>query len=61
MSSLVQSCATNLVAVNLSGCVNITDKLAELHGGSLESLIIDGCRYVTDATFSRNFKLLLVA
>ncbi|WMV28289.1 hypothetical protein MTR67_021674 [Solanum verrucosum] len=58
--TIVVSCETNLVAVNLSGCVNITDKLAELHGGSLESLIIDGCRHVTDATFSSNFKLLLV-
>ncbi|KAG5599454.1 hypothetical protein H5410_030824 [Solanum commersonii] len=44
----------NLVAVNLSGCVNITDisvsTIVKLNGGSLKSLLVDGCRHVTDET-----------
>uniref|UniRef100_M1DI56 F-box family protein n=1 Tax=Solanum tuberosum TaxID=4113 RepID=M1DI56_SOLTU len=51
---LVQNCAANLVAVNLSRCVNITDisvsTIVKLNGGSLKSLLVDGCRHVTDAT-----------
>lgn len=52
--ALVQICTTNnLVAVNLRGCVNITDKsvlaIVGLNGGSLKFLIVDGCKHVTDA------------
>ncbi|KAL4339725.1 hypothetical protein GQ457_08G004160 [Hibiscus cannabinus] len=50
---LVESCESGLVKVNLSGCVNLSDKvvciLADLHGGTLEMLNLDGCK-ITDAS-----------
>lgn len=51
---LVESSDAGLVKVNLSGCVNLTDKaistIAKLHGGTLELLNLDGCRNITDAS-----------
>ena len=44
---------------HISFYYTVTDKLVELHGDFLESLIVNGCIHVTDATFSRNFKLLM--
>lgn len=44
---------------HISFYYTVTDKSVELHRESLESLMVDGCIHVTDATFSRNFKLLL--
>ncbi|CAN4115710.1 unnamed protein product [Withania somnifera] len=38
---LVKSCEAGLVNVNLSGCINVTDR---------SFLNVDSCRYVTDAT-----------
>ncbi|KAJ8551153.1 hypothetical protein K7X08_000523 [Anisodus acutangulus] len=62
---LVQNCEVGSVKVNLSGCVNVTDRsvsaITESHGESLEFLNVDGCRYVTDATLlaiSNNCRLL---
>ncbi|KAE8678687.1 EIN3-binding F-box protein 2 [Hibiscus syriacus] len=44
---LVESCEAGLVKVNLSGCVNLDDKvacvMADLHGWTLEMLNLDGC------------------
>ncbi|KAL3500886.1 hypothetical protein ACH5RR_039979 [Cinchona calisaya] len=51
---LVESAEAGLVKVNLSGCVNLTDKvasaIAKLHGGTLEELNLDGCKCITDVT-----------
>lgn len=48
---LLKSCK-GLVKVNLSGCLNLTDKsvlaLAKHHGGTLQLLNLDGCRKITD-------------
>ncbi|GMJ11106.1 EIN3-binding F box protein 1 [Hibiscus trionum] len=45
---LLESCEAGLVKVNLSGCVNLSDKvvciMADLHGSTLELLNLDGCR-----------------
>ncbi|KAB2629315.1 EIN3-binding F-box protein 1-like [Pyrus ussuriensis x Pyrus communis] len=50
---LVENCEAGLVKVNLSGCVNLTDKvvssMAGLHGWTLEVLNLEGCRMVSDA------------
>ncbi|CAK9147114.1 unnamed protein product [Ilex paraguariensis] len=51
---LLESCKAGLVKVNLSDCLNLTDKvvsaLARLHGGTLELLNLEGCRKITDAS-----------
>lgn len=51
---VVQSSEAGLVKVNLSGCVNLTDKvvstIAKLHGDSIELLNLDGCLNITDAS-----------
>nr|URM60575.1 EIN3-binding F-box protein 2 [Gymnema sylvestre] len=51
---LVESSDAGLVKVNLSGCVNLTDKavstIAKLHGDTLEMLNLDGCKNITDAS-----------
>lgn len=51
---LVESSDAGLVKVNLSGCVNLTDKvvsmIAKLHGDTLEMLNLDGCQNITDAS-----------
>ncbi|KAL3535867.1 hypothetical protein ACH5RR_004328 [Cinchona calisaya] len=50
---LLESCES-LVKVNVSDCINLTDKvivaLAGLHGGTLELLNLEGCKKVTDAS-----------
>ncbi|KAH0729405.1 hypothetical protein KY290_000537 [Solanum tuberosum] len=47
---ILLNCKSNLMAMNLSGCISVTDisvsKLVERHGEPLKSLIVDGCRYV---------------
>ncbi|KAK9280232.1 hypothetical protein L1049_013919 [Liquidambar formosana] len=51
---LLESCESDLVKVNLSNCVNLTDKvvstMAKLHGWTLELLNLDGCRKITDVS-----------
>ncbi|XP_022754495.1 EIN3-binding F-box protein 1-like [Durio zibethinus] len=51
--SLLESCEAGLVKVNLSGCVNLSDKvvciMADSHGWTLEMLNLDGCK-VSDAS-----------
>nr|XP_043613134.1 EIN3-binding F-box protein 1 [Erigeron canadensis] len=51
---LIEGCEAGLVKVNLRGCVNLTDKvvceMSKAHGGTLEVLNLDGCRFVTDAS-----------
>ncbi|XVE97426.1 hypothetical protein REPUB_Repub03eG0018400 [Reevesia pubescens] len=50
---LLESCEAGLVKVNLSGCVNLSDKvvcmMADLHGWTLEVLNLDGCK-ISDAS-----------
>ncbi|XWS26218.1 hypothetical protein CRYUN_Cryun26dG0012500 [Craigia yunnanensis] len=50
---LLESCEAGLVKVNLSGCVNLSDKvvcmMADLHGWTLEMLNLDGCK-ISDAS-----------
>ncbi|XVE53615.1 hypothetical protein DITRI_Ditri03aG0016900 [Diplodiscus trichospermus] len=50
---LLESCEAGLVKVNLSGCVNLSDKavcmMAGLHGWTLEMLNLDGCK-ISDAS-----------
>ncbi|KAK6274107.1 hypothetical protein POUND7_011190 [Theobroma cacao] len=45
---LLESCEAGLVKVNLSGCVNLSDKavcvMADLHGWTLEMINLDGCK-----------------
>ncbi|XWS17813.1 hypothetical protein CRYUN_Cryun33cG0100200 [Craigia yunnanensis] len=45
---LLESCEAGLIKVNLSGCVNLSDKvvcmMADLHGWTLEMLNLDGCK-----------------
>lgn len=49
---LLKNCEAGLAKVNLSGCVNVNDKvissLTMLHGWTLELLNLDGCSKVTD-------------
>ncbi|XVF48371.1 hypothetical protein PTKIN_Ptkin03bG0184700 [Pterospermum kingtungense] len=49
----LESCEAGLVKVNLSGCVNLSDKvvctMADLHGWTLEMLNLDGCK-ISDAS-----------
>lgn len=51
---VLEGCEVGLVNVNLSGCVNLSDKvvsaLTEAHGWTLEVLNLDGCRKITDAS-----------
>ncbi|XWS70428.1 hypothetical protein CRYUN_Cryun03dG0047400 [Craigia yunnanensis] len=50
---LLESCEAGLMKVNLSGCVNLSDKvvciMADLHGWTLEMLNLDGCK-ISDAS-----------
>ncbi|OMO90830.1 hypothetical protein COLO4_18854 [Corchorus olitorius] len=50
---LLESCEAGLVKVNLSGCVNLSDKIvcvmADLHGWTLEVLNLEGCK-ISDAS-----------
>ncbi|GKU87268.1 hypothetical protein SLEP1_g1698 [Rubroshorea leprosula] len=51
---LLESCEAGLVKVNLSGCVNLSDKvissMAGLHGWTLEVLNLNGCGKISDAS-----------
>ncbi|KAI7753781.1 hypothetical protein M8C21_022217 [Ambrosia artemisiifolia] len=51
---LIECCEAGLVKVNISGCINLTDKMvcemSKVHGGTLEALNLNGCRSVTDAS-----------
>ncbi|GAV80765.1 F-box domain-containing protein/LRR_6 domain-containing protein [Cephalotus follicularis] len=51
---LLESCEAGLVKVNLSGCINLTDKvissMVRLHGWTLEVLNLDECRKIGDAS-----------
>lgn len=51
---MLENCEAGLVKLNLTGCVNLTDKVvsatAKLHGWTLETLSLDGCRMITDAS-----------
>ncbi|GLT25346.1 hypothetical protein SLA2020_004800 [Shorea laevis] len=51
---LLENCKAGLVKVNLSGCVNLSDKvvssMVDLHGWTLEVLNLDGCGRITDAS-----------
>ncbi|XP_024960599.1 EIN3-binding F-box protein 2-like [Cynara cardunculus var. scolymus] len=53
---LLTTCSPGLVKVNLSDCVNLTNKvvvdLAKIHGGSLEVLNLEGCRKIGDESLS---------
>ncbi|CAH2051028.1 unnamed protein product [Thlaspi arvense] len=53
---LIENCKAGLSKVNLSSCVNLTDKvvsaIANLHGITLEQLNLVGCKYVTDASLA---------
>ncbi|XP_038993852.1 EIN3-binding F-box protein 1-like [Hibiscus syriacus] len=50
---LLESCEAGLVKINLSGCVNLSDKvvciMTDLHGWTLEMLNLDGCK-ISDAS-----------
>lgn len=54
---LLESCEDGLVKVNLTGCINLTDKvissIALLHGGTLEVLNLDGCEKITDTSLMK--------
>ncbi|KAJ6330013.1 hypothetical protein OIU76_008776 [Salix suchowensis] len=51
---VLENCEAGLVKVNLSGCVNLSDKvvsvMTEQHGWTLEVLNLDGCRRITDSS-----------
>lgn len=62
---LLENRNTGLIKVNLSNCVNLTDKfvvdLARVHGGTLEVLNLEGGRRITDdslAAIAENCVLL---
>ncbi|GJX91545.1 EIN3-binding F-box protein 2-like protein [Tanacetum coccineum] len=52
----LKTCKVGLVKVNLSDCINLTNKvvvtLAEIHGGSLEMLNLDGCKKISDESLA---------
>ncbi|KAI3524475.1 hypothetical protein L1887_03131 [Cichorium endivia] len=65
LSPLLENRNAGLVKVNLSNCVNLTDKfvvdLAKVHGGTLEVLNLEGGRRITDeslAAIAKNCVLL---
>lgn len=53
---ILKTCKVGLVKVNLSDCINLTDKLvvnlAKIHGGSLEMLNLDGCKKISDESLA---------
>ncbi|XP_071721757.1 EIN3-binding F-box protein 1 [Rutidosis leptorrhynchoides] len=53
---LIKSCKSGLIKINLSNCLNLTDRvvfsLVELHGWTLEVLNLDCCKMITDASLS---------
>ncbi|KAL4560219.1 hypothetical protein LXL04_032368 [Taraxacum kok-saghyz] len=63
--SLVKSSESGVTKLDLSKCVNLTDKIVSeismAHGGTLEVLNLDGCGLITDAsvvTIAQNCSLL---
>lgn len=63
--SLVQTSESGVTKLDLSRCVNLTDKIVSeismAHGGTLEVLNLDGCGLITDAsvvTIAQNCSLL---
>ncbi|KAI3826011.1 hypothetical protein L1987_00051 [Smallanthus sonchifolius] len=54
LTSLIKNCEYGLTKINLSGCVNLTDKIVSeismVHGGTLEVLNLDGCKSISDAS-----------
>ncbi|GAB4832858.1 Transcription factor COE2 [Ancistrocladus abbreviatus] len=52
--SFLESCEAGLVKVNLSGCINLSDRVAMFvamrHGETLKVLNFNGCMKVTDST-----------
>ncbi|KAK9058900.1 hypothetical protein SSX86_023745 [Deinandra increscens subsp. villosa] len=54
LASLIKNCESGLTKIDLSGCVNLTDKIVSdismVHGETLEVLNLDGCRSITDAS-----------
>ncbi|XP_077211117.1 EIN3-binding F-box protein 1-like [Tasmannia lanceolata] len=54
LMSLLESCESGLVRVNLAGCINLSDMvvlaMARLHGKTLQQLSLDGCRKITDGS-----------
>ncbi|PWA67430.1 F-box domain, Leucine-rich repeat domain, L domain-like protein [Artemisia annua] len=53
---ILETCKVGLVKVNLSDCINLTDKvvvsLAKIHGESLEMLNLDGCKNISDESLA---------
>ncbi|KAK9071350.1 hypothetical protein SSX86_009918 [Deinandra increscens subsp. villosa] len=62
---ILENCQAGLVKVNLSNCLNLTNKvvldLARIHGATLKVLNLEGCRRITDeslASIAHNCLLL---
>ncbi|KAJ0881515.1 putative F-box domain, leucine-rich repeat domain superfamily, F-box-like domain superfamily [Helianthus annuus] len=53
---ILENCQAGLVKVNLSNCLNLTDKvvvdLAKIHGETLKVLNLEGCRRITDESLA---------
>ncbi|KAI7728577.1 hypothetical protein M8C21_001095 [Ambrosia artemisiifolia] len=53
---ILANCQTGLVKVNLSNCLNLTNKvvvdLARIHGETLKVLNLEGCRRITDESLA---------
>jgi EIN3-binding F-box protein len=53
---ILENCQAGLVKVNLSNCLNLTNKvvedLARIHGGTLTVLNLEGCRRITDESLA---------
>ncbi|KAI3802998.1 hypothetical protein L1987_31146 [Smallanthus sonchifolius] len=53
---VLENCQAGLVKVNLSNCLNLTNKvvvdLARIHGGTLTVLNLEGCRRITDESLA---------
>ncbi|KAK1417242.1 hypothetical protein QVD17_26367 [Tagetes erecta] len=53
---LLENCQAGLVKVNLSNCLNLTNKvvmdLAKIHGETLKVLNLEGCRRITDESLA---------
>ncbi|KAJ9555024.1 hypothetical protein OSB04_009638 [Centaurea solstitialis] len=55
-TALVRCCEAGLIKVNLCGSASMTDnmvsEITKVHGGTLETLNLDGCRSVTNASLA---------
>ncbi|KAK1418487.1 hypothetical protein QVD17_27632 [Tagetes erecta] len=53
---LLKTCKVGLSKVNLTNCINLTDKvvmaMASIHGGTLEVLNLDGCMRIGDESLA---------